>query len=143
MNSEIILHGDVWKLDDVSDQIAWCLTQKWHREIWEPTAALIHKQGRTSRQFTGQKFDSDKIDFVQNGWKHDHCEICWWPLHTSDDPDHAEGYKNESNAWLCSECFAKIIHPQIHSEQDDGANRPQLGFAGEFKLGSITPMPEP
>jgi len=26
--------------------------------------------------------------------------------------------------------------------EDDGANSPQLGFAGEVKLGSITDMPE-
>ena len=30
-----------------------------------------------------------------------------------------------------------------NAEQDDRANRPQLGFAGEFKLFSITNMPEP
>ncbi|NDC39552.1 MAG: hypothetical protein EBZ48_16190 [Proteobacteria bacterium] len=120
--STVLIHGSEWKTKDIADAVEWCLTQTWHRETWKPTAALVHKKGGTVSQYRGQKFDPDKIDLVERGWTHDHCEICWWTLRESDDADDGEGYHNETNGWICSECFQQFIE-QAYSTSNKTANK--------------------
>ena len=43
---------------------------------WKPRAALIDKNGKTSRLYTGQKYDLNFTDLVENGWTQDHCGVC-------------------------------------------------------------------
>lgn len=108
----VLIHGDAWKVADVMNDVAWCLTQNWHHETWKPSAALIHKTGKSS-QFIGQKFDPEKIDLVEDGWTHDHCSICWWTLIESEDLENGTGYRNEWNAWLCCECYKQFVCDDI------------------------------
>jgi hypothetical protein len=117
MTSMITIHGDEWKLDDIADLTALCLAHKWHKEVWCPTSALVHKKGGRISQYHGQKFDPEKIDLVPDGWSHDHCEICCWALHESNDPENGVGYRNETNGWLCSECFEKLIKPKLNGQE--------------------------
>ena len=123
-DTTVLIHGSAWKTKDIADSVEWCLTQTWRRETWKPTAALVHKKGGTVSQYRGQKFDPDKIDLVEDGWSHDHCEICWWTLRESDDPDDGVGYRNETNGWICSECFEQFVHSQSSGEKPK-ANKAQ------------------
>jgi hypothetical protein len=123
----VVIHGDRWKIKDVADDVRSLVTQTRRREIWKPTAALIHKKGGRSTQYRGQKFDPEKISLVSDGWNHDHCAICWWTLHETDDPEKGIGYRNETNVWICSECYQHFFEQDIlnfkqNSEQGRGAN---------------------
>ena len=124
----VLIHGNQWKTKDVADEVRILISQKWHQEIWRPTPALIHKNGGRSSQYRGQKFDPEKIDLVPEGWNHDHCAICWWTLHETDEPENGVGYCNGANVWICSECFHQFIEADIlnikpNSEQDASGNR--------------------
>jgi hypothetical protein len=121
----VLIHGNPWKVKDVAEEVANLVKEDWHREIWKPAPALIHKKGGVSTQYRGQKFDPEKIDLVPDGWDHDHCAICWWTLHETGDEDEGIGYRNESNVWLCVECFRLFIESDIlkikkQSEHDSG-----------------------
>jgi hypothetical protein len=123
----VVIHGDRWKVKDVVDDVRFAITQNWHRERWKPTPALIHKKGGRSTQYRGQKFDPEKIDLVADGWNHDHCAICWWTLHETENPEEGTGYRNDTNAWICSECYQQFIEEDIlnikqDSEQASGGN---------------------
>ena len=39
---------------------------------------------------------------------HDHCEICWWTLVTTEDENHSVGY-TDGYRWLCRECYHQFI----------------------------------
>jgi hypothetical protein len=73
------IHGDIWKIADIQDDIAWCKEQTW-------TPSTYSKDG-----------------------DHDHCSICWWALTVSDDPNVGRGYITGKKRWLCSECYDKFI----------------------------------
>jgi hypothetical protein len=129
MNETITIHGGEWKLKDLTESIAWCLAQNWHREGWKRSPALIDKNGNKTTQYLGQKFDPEKTDLVPDGWSHDHCQICYWALGESEDPEQGVGYRNTTNAWLCSECFEKLIAPRQDGEQcaaPAGADAPSV-----------------
>ena len=119
LDSTISLHGHLWKKTDIQDQVQWALTRDWTFKKWFPQPALIHKSGGTISRYTGQKFDPAKIDLIQEGWSHDHCEICFWTLHLTDDSESGSGYFDGYTGWLCSECFSKFIQK---AEQDAAAN---------------------
>jgi len=51
------------------------------------------------------------MSLVVAGWTHDHCEICTWELHASDDPEHGIGYSHDVD-WICSECYELFIANQ-------------------------------
>ena len=112
----VLIHGNAWKVKDIYDEVSFCLKQQWHQEEWKPTPALVHKVGGTRSHYHGQKYDSEKIDFVADGWTHDHCAICWWTLHKTDIEDEKTGYRNESNVWLCAECFRQFIEADIRDK---------------------------
>ncbi len=68
----------------------------------------MHKSGSRTSLYVGQKFDPQYIDLVDDGWTHDHCEICYKDLYEIEDPEHGEGYTNGQD-WICSECYLKYV----------------------------------
>ncbi|WP_394165163.1 hypothetical protein [Neptunomonas phycophila] len=75
-----------------------------------PRAALVSKC-KTS-EYVGQSYRPEYTELVEDGWNHDHCEICWWSLHEADDPESGEGYTVEGRAWLCCEYYEKLIRTE-------------------------------
>jgi hypothetical protein len=76
---------------------------------WKPRAALIDKNGKTSRLYTGQKYDPNFIDLVENGWMHDHCGVCSITLtDVENEFQQTSGYFNGFD-WLCKWCYENII----------------------------------
>jgi hypothetical protein len=108
MNDKFVtIHGSQWKYEDVRDAIESAKEAHWILRAWKPRAALISRDHASD--YHGQKFDPNLTKLVENGWSHDHCEICWWSLHESDDPVHGEGYTTDGHAWICTECFKQFI----------------------------------
>jgi hypothetical protein len=105
----VTIHGNPWKITHIQEEVRACFAGSWQRETWKPSPALIDKTGGSVRTYHGQKFDPKHFDLVDNGWTHDHCSICWWSLHESDDPEVGVGYRTQSGHWLCSECYGRFI----------------------------------
>jgi len=63
----ILIHGAAWKVNDVKEAALWCMSQTWHKQNWVRLPALVHKVGGTTSQYIGQKYDPEKIAFVDDG----------------------------------------------------------------------------
>ena len=79
---------------------------KWKFGIWKFSPALIDKSGGTLRPYIGQNFDEKYFDLIENGWTHDHCEICNEQI-TDDD----SAYQSEENDWVCENCHDIFLKP--------------------------------
>lgn len=103
MDEYVTIHGDKWKTADVTESVEWAREQKWIAR-----AALISKG--SASDYVGQKYNPEHTELVEDGWSHDHCEICWWTLTESDNPDEGEGYTTDGHRWVCTECYEKFIN---------------------------------
>ncbi len=76
---------------------------------WKPRAALIDKNSKTSRLYTGQNYDPTFIDLVEDGWRHDHCGVCSITLTDfQNEFQQTSGYFNGYD-WVCKWCYETII----------------------------------
>ena len=107
--STVTIHGKSWESSHVQEEIAYCRTVTWARAKWKPHAALVDKKSGTSSPYLGRSYDAQHFQIIAGGWKHDHCEICWWTLHESEDEEEGTGYTNGSGNWVCIECFQQFI----------------------------------
>ena len=84
MNSGVItIHGDEWKKEHIDEPVEWAKTKTWLKKMWSSDA---------------------------DNWEHDHCQVCWWKLYKSEEPEHGIGYHNsENDNWLCSECYEQFV----------------------------------
>jgi len=79
----------------------------WHKTVWKPRHIVIHrKTGQVSFE-TILARDSETFMLVKQGWQRDHCFLCRWELHESED-EHGTGYTN-GRIWLCMECCERFI----------------------------------
>jgi len=107
MDEHVVIHGDNWKWPDIQESVEWARLQKWEKRKWRVRAALVSKGGISD--FKGQRYNPAHTTLVEDGWSHDHCEICWWTLHESEDSESGEGYTTDGHRWLCSECYSLFI----------------------------------
>jgi hypothetical protein len=107
----VVLHGSVLRLSDIEDDIEECLQEKWRREKWKKRAALVSRDGGAQSLYIGQRFDVTRFELQEEGWTHDHCEICGFTLAEGDDPESSEGY-TDGFRWICVECFDKLLVPR-------------------------------
>lgn len=110
----VTIHGYQWKWADLIEAIEFCRTLVWKRATWKPRDALVHKRGGATSLYLGQHFDPAKIDLVNGGWNHDHCEICWWTLCETENTEEGVGY-TDGRCWLCKECYSQFIEPDVRS----------------------------
>ena len=76
---------------------------------WNPRPALIEKSGKTTWLYTGQKFDPKYIALVEDGWTHDHCQICSISISEKENEyTITNGYFNGYN-WVCKSCYESIL----------------------------------
>jgi len=76
---------------------------------WFPRPALIDKKGKTSWLYTGQNFDPELIELVQDGWTHDHCQVCSTTISDVDNEySFSEGYFDNYD-WVCKSCYDSIL----------------------------------
>lgn len=76
---------------------------------WFPRPALIDKKSGTVHLFSNQKFDSKYFDLDNEGWTHDHCQICSVVIsdQESEYVKH-EGYFDSWN-WICKDCYETLF----------------------------------
>ncbi len=76
---------------------------------WKPRPALIEKIGKTSWLYTGQKYDPAYINLVEDGWTHDHCQICFVVICKNKTEDTLiDGYFDGYD-WVCKSCYERIL----------------------------------
>ena len=76
---------------------------------WKPRSALVDKNGKTTRLYTGQEFDPKYFDLVENGWTNDDCQICFVNIGEHENQyTQTAGYFNGFD-WICKSCFETFI----------------------------------
>ena len=79
-------------------------SRTWTRTRFERQAALESKSpdARMLRRFEPDTEPQENERVVSGGWDHEHCEICWAIIGTSD----AEfGFRDQHSNWVCELCF--------------------------------------
>jgi len=104
----IIIRGEAWDAVYIASMLEGLKNKHFEARHWFPRDALVSNDGKRATVFTGQAFDAKAYSLQRKFWDHDHCEICNWTFHASDDPEHTNGYFNGYN-WLCHECFQRFL----------------------------------
>jgi hypothetical protein len=108
-SAEVIkLRGQLWDAAHIRDAVERCCEHKWdwQKARWKPRDICVsRKTGRISFE-TSLAADAENFELLKAGWKKDHCAICRWELHESND-DHGTGYTNGRD-WICTECYDKF-----------------------------------
>ena len=84
---------------------------EWKFQQWRPTPALIERKGGAQVQYVGQKYDPTYFELVEDGWTHDHCEICFHTLSDIEGYGDPDGYKTENGDWICNNCYNLFVKP--------------------------------
>jgi hypothetical protein len=79
-------------------------TFHWERRLSKPRDALVKRSGGALMLYRGEDYDAQEFDLVKDGWRHDHCVVCWKMLYNPEHPDESFGYTNGEN-WLCQQCY--------------------------------------
>lgn len=95
--------------DVFNEDIEYFSTISWTFKRWKAIPALKDKSGGNTSLFIGQKYDPKYIEFIEDGWTHDHCEICKSYLTESDDIKEQYGYYGNNGTWICYECYRKRV----------------------------------
>lgn len=77
---------------------------------WFPRPGLKEKNTEfVSRLYIGQSYDKNQFDLVEDGWTHDHCEICFEAI-GGDESEYLEieGYFDGYD-WICKSCFEELV----------------------------------
>ena len=83
-------------------------SRQWQPTDWKPKDAYIsRKSGRPV--WTSEPSLDEVREVVPGGWDHDHCDICWWKLDASGDPDRSNGFSDGSYGWLCRKCHDSLV----------------------------------
>jgi Clp amino terminal domain, pathogenicity island component len=76
----------------------------WERRLTKPRDALIRRDSKAIMLYTGQSYDPQVFELVKDGWKHDHCAVCWKMLYNAGHPEESFGHTNGAE-WLCQQCY--------------------------------------
>ena len=107
MTEHVNIHGSSWKWADVQEPIAWARQQQWKQQKWTTRAALVSKS--CVSDYSGQSYNPEQVKLVEDGWTHDHCEICWWMLFESEVLEDGQGYTIDGHKWICTECYLQFL----------------------------------
>jgi len=101
--------GDV-EINHIRETVNDIKDSEWKFLKWFPRPALINrKSGTATHLYTGQSFDPDYFELDNNGWTHDHCQICFKSI--GDKPNEfteIDGYYNGYD-WVCKSCFKDLL----------------------------------
>ncbi|GAH08333.1 unnamed protein product, partial [marine sediment metagenome] len=97
--NKIVIHGGVADLEWILGNAECCKDRSWTRKKWKKVPALVSKDGKGLKKYYGQKYDPKYFDLVEDGWDHDHCEICMWPI--SENEGYDIGYFDGDSDWIC------------------------------------------
>jgi Clp amino terminal domain, pathogenicity island component len=80
----------------------------WQRGLSKPRDALVKRADGALMLYRGGIYDPGEFDLVKDGWKHDHCVVCWKVLYNPEHPDESFGYTNGEH-WLCQQCYDAFL----------------------------------
>jgi hypothetical protein len=101
-------NGDV-EIEHIREMYADLKGSNFQFMKWKARPALIDRNGKTTRLYTGQKFDPNYIDLVEDGWTHDHCQICFGSIGEHENEyTQTEGYFDGYD-WVCKSCYDTIL----------------------------------
>lgn len=83
-------------------------TFHWERRLSKPRDALVKRAGGALMLHRGEEYDAQEFDLVKDGWKHDHCVVCWKMLYDPERLDESFGYTNGEH-WLCQQCYDAFL----------------------------------
>ncbi|MGB0281826.1 MAG: hypothetical protein ACPGAE_06585 [Neptuniibacter sp.] len=110
MEETVLIHGDHWKVSDVKEEVEWCRSQEWVQLAFVPRDAIKQKHSWTEHK--EGKAAPEGGEVIEGGWEHEHCQVCWWKIRESDNPEIGVGYTN-GNQWLCTECYSQFIEGNV------------------------------
>ncbi|MFY0677728.1 MAG: hypothetical protein JXR18_10615 [Neptuniibacter sp.] len=106
MEDKIEIHGTLWKVTDIKDEVIWCRGECWTHSTFTPSDSVLHKKILT--QAPKNSGSAVKVKLIKNGWEHEHCQICWWKIFVSEKQEVGTGYSN-GKIWVCTECYEQFI----------------------------------
>ncbi len=95
-------------MSEFENEISFYKSRTWTFLTWQPTPALVNKQGMATHQYTGQHFDPQYFKIDPKGWNHDHCELCQTKFCENNTECETQGF-NSGNLWLCITCYSTYI----------------------------------
>jgi len=98
--------GNIIELGMFIDDLNLLRVENWELKQWKPMPALIDRSGN-KQLYTGQKFNADHFNLVEEGWNHDHCEMCIERIDNENPDGFTDGF-----LWLCTDCFRRFILPK-------------------------------
>jgi hypothetical protein len=107
-NALVKIRGQYFDADHIRDAVQRCCEHKWHwrKAAWKPRDMFVNRKTGKISLDASLAPDTGRFELLKGGWKKDHCAICRWELHESED-DHGTGYTN-GREWICSECYDKF-----------------------------------
>lgn len=106
MEETISIHGDQWKIEDIREEVEWCRKEKWQQQTFVARDAV--KQKNYWSEHRPERPIPKGGEIVPRGWDHEHCQICWWSIHESENPEIGIGFTN-GDQWVCAECYKQFI----------------------------------
>ena len=110
-------NGDEINLSVLRTELEWARKMEWIKSIWKPKPALMEIGGKSSRPYIGQKFDSKYFEIKNDGWNHEHCDLCSVGIYENDDLFISE------NQIICESCHSEFIVPKNINETLDEMNK--------------------
>ncbi|MCI5142677.1 MAG: hypothetical protein D3909_13340 [Candidatus Electrothrix sp. ATG1] len=110
MEDTVLIHGEHWKVIDIKEEVEWCRKQKWEKATFAPRDAIKQKHSWTEHKEAKAVPVGGEI--IEGGWEHEHCQVCWWKIRESDNPEVGVGYTN-ANQWLCVECYRQFVEGNV------------------------------
>ncbi len=110
MKKSYNIHGEIIYQEEIENLVKSCRKRTWIQSTWAPRHAFLNKNGILSL-FNGQVKGNGQV--IENGWDHDHCEICGFILNE----EYHDGYIDQEENWICVECFSVFINQGLCNEE--------------------------
>jgi hypothetical protein len=70
--------------------------------------SIVWKKMRFEPHDSEALFPDGRVEIVEDGWDHEHCQICFQNISTFEEDEHF-GYANQNDDWLCESCYQKYV----------------------------------